>query len=61
MQSQVACDVCNGVGRRFFKDGKEIKNGGLEQQKETIDVKIPEGIRDGVFIKFSGKGNEGLG
>ncbi len=57
MQTQGACPECNGIGRTYKKDGKDIASP-FEHQKEVVTVKIPEGINDGVFIKFTGKGNQ---
>ncbi|MDR0649922.1 MAG: hypothetical protein LBG59_00505 [Candidatus Peribacteria bacterium] len=60
-QTQVVCPTCHGYGKIFTKDGKVLNNGGLEQQKETITIKIPAGIKDDAFIKYPGKGNDGIG
>jgi len=57
MQSQGACPDCGGLGKTYTKDGRSIDNP-FEKQKNTIEVKIPEAINDGVYIKFAGKGNE---
>lgn len=59
MQTQWVCPECSGIGRTYSKDGKTIESP-FESQKEIVDVKIPEGINDGVYIKFAGKGNQGL-
>lgn len=59
MQSQGACPDCGGLGKTYTKDGKAITSP-FEKRKDTIEVKIPEGINDGVYIKFAGKGNESL-
>jgi len=58
MQSQAACPTCRGSGTIFTKNGKELANGGLEQVKETIELKIPAAIKSGAYIKFAGKGDE---
>ncbi|HMS91585.1 MAG TPA: DnaJ C-terminal domain-containing protein [Candidatus Absconditabacterales bacterium] len=58
MQSQVACSSCGGIGKIFTKNGKTLDNGGLEKEKETLEVKIPAGIHSGAYIKFADKGNE---
>jgi len=60
-QTQSACPTCNGFGKIFKKDGKTIGNGGLEQKKETIEIKIPAGIKDDAYIKYPGKGDDGIG
>ncbi len=59
MQSQSACPDCGGIGTQYTKSGKHISSP-FESKKETIEVKIPEGINDGVYIKFAGKGHQGL-
>jgi len=61
MQTQRACQACQGVGVSYKKDWKVLPNNWLEQHKETIDVKIPAGIKDGVYVKFTGKGHAGFG
>jgi molecular chaperone DnaJ len=60
-QTQVACPTCHGYGKIFTKDGKTLGNGGLEEQKEVIEIKIPAGIKDDAYIKYPSKGNAGLG
>ncbi len=61
MQTEAACRECNGTGNLYFKDGRELPNGWLEHHKETLTVKIPANIKDGVYIKYPGKGNAGIG
>ncbi len=61
MQVQSACPTCQWMGKIYKKDGKILWWWGLERQEETITVKVPSGINDGVYIKFSGRGNEGTG
>ena len=60
-QTQSACPSCGGFGKIFKKDGKAVGNGGLEQKKETIEIKIPAGIKDDAYIKYPNKGDEGIG
>lgn len=60
MQSQAACRTCGGIGKIFMKDGKELPAGGLHEAKEILEVKIPAGIKDGAYIKFTGKWNDGI-
>ena len=59
MQSQVACPTCGGVGKIYTKDGKTLPAWGLEKWREVVDVQIPAGIREGQYIKFAGKWNDG--
>ena len=60
MQVQQACPSCKGAGKIFKKNGKEIPNEWLERKSETLDVTIPPGIKDSVYLKFASKGNAGL-
>lgn len=60
MQSQVACRECWWVGKIFTKDGKVLSPGWLHKDKEILEVKIPAGIKDGAYIKFSNKWNDGI-
>jgi len=59
MQSQTVCPDCGGVWHQYTKDGKNITSP-FENKKETIEVKIPEWIDDGVYIKFAGKWHQWL-
>lgn len=61
MQVQSACPSCGGIGKTYKKDGKVLEDGGLSRHEETVEVKIPAGIKDGVFIKFTDKGHEWIG
>lgn len=61
MQTQTICHKCAGGGKIYTKNGKELPENGLEKKKETIEVKIPAGAKDGVYIKYTGKGNAGFG
>ena len=60
MQSQVACRECGWVGKIFTKDGKVLPAGWLQKDKEILEVKIPAWIKDGAYIKFSTKWNDGI-
>ena len=59
MQSQTACPDCGGIGRQYTKWWKTISSP-FEDKKETIEVKIPDWINDGVYIKFAAKGHQWL-
>ena len=60
MQSQAACPSCGGVGKTYIKDGKTLPAGWLEKTKEVVEMKIPAGIKEWAYIKFSSKGNDGI-
>lgn len=59
MQTQNVCPTCQGTGKTYTKDGKSIP-GGLEVVKEDIEINVPEGIKDNVYIRHSGKGDAGI-
>ncbi|HRX63561.1 MAG TPA: DnaJ C-terminal domain-containing protein [Candidatus Absconditabacterales bacterium] len=59
MQTQTVCPECGGSGKIYFKDGKQLSDGGLEEVKEILEIKIPAGIKDDVYLKYSGKGDDG--
>lgn len=61
MQTQSVCDRCGWTWKIYTKNWKELDNGWLERVRETLDIKIPAGIKDGAYIKFTGKGNAGIG
>jgi len=61
MQTAAACPTCGGAGQTIDKkpDGADAQ--GFIAEEETISVKIPAGIVDGMQLKVSGKGNEAPG
>ena len=59
MQTQNICPSCQGTWKLYTKDGKTIP-WGLEVIKEEIEVTIPEGIKDNVYIRHTGKGDDGV-
>lgn len=56
MQTQNICPTCQWSGKLYTKNGKRIP-GGLEITKEEITVNIPSWIKDGVYIRHTGKGD----
>ncbi len=61
MQTASPCTTCGGVGQMIDKKASNTDNQGLKVQEETIPVKIPAGVVDGMQLKVSGKGNEAPG
>lgn len=58
MQSQVSCSACSGTGKIADKIPPGANNQGLIKTDETVDIKIPPGVRDGIQLQVRGKGNE---
>ncbi len=61
MQSQVGCPDCGGLGESYTRDGKRLAGGGLVDTKETLEVEVPAGIKNDVFLKYGGMGHMGPG
>ncbi|WP_460218426.1 molecular chaperone DnaJ [Psychroserpens sp. MEBiC05023] len=61
MQTASACPTCNGAGQSIDKKPSDADAQGLKVQEETVSVKIPAGVVDGMQLKVTGKGNEAPG
>ncbi|WEL22901.1 molecular chaperone DnaJ [Candidatus Nanohalovita haloferacivicina] len=60
-QTVTECPQCNGTGNIPETKCSECNGEGLTEQKETITVDIPSGVKDGQRLKVAGKGNESNG
>lgn len=58
MQTQTTCSTCGGTGKVLDTRGSGADAQGLVSQEETISIKIPAGVADGMQMKVQGKGNE---
>lgn len=61
MQTSAACPTCGGAGQSIDKKPSDADAQGLKVQEETVSVKIPAGVVDGMQLKVTGKGNEAPG
>ena len=61
MQTASPCPTCGGAGEMIDKKPSEADAQGLVVQEETVSVKIPAGVVDGMQLKVSGKGNDAPG
>ena len=61
MQTSTTCSSCNGSGQIIDYRPSDADNQGLKVIEETISVKIPAGVMEGVQLKVNGKGNEASG
>ncbi|MCR9183502.1 MAG: molecular chaperone DnaJ [Flavobacteriaceae bacterium] len=61
MQTSSACNVCGGSGQIIDSKPPNADANGMLMTEETISVKIPAGVVDGMQLKVSGKGNEAPG
>ena len=61
MQTTTTCPNCNGVGQVIKDRPKGSDSNGMVYSEETVSIKIPPGVEEGMQLKVSGKGNESLG
>ena len=61
MQTASPCGTCGGSGQIIDQkpDGADAQ--GLKVKEETVSIKIPAGVEDGMQLKVTGKGNEAPG
>jgi molecular chaperone DnaJ len=56
MQQTAHCSVCNGSGKTYVKECGVCHGNGTTAVEETIDVKLPSGVLEGMSFVMSGKG-----
>lgn len=61
MQTSAPCHTCSGSGQILDKKPEGTDAHGLRVEEETVAVKIPAGVVDGMQLKVSGKGNDAPG
>jgi molecular chaperone DnaJ len=61
MQSATTCPQCGGVGQIIESKPKEADAHGMVMQDDTVSVKIPAGVVDGMQLKVTNKGNDAPG
>ena len=57
MQTASPCATCGGAGQMIDKKPAGADAQGLIVSEETVSIKIPAGVVDGMQLKVSGKGN----
>ncbi len=61
MQSASTCPTCHGSGQILDKKPADADAQGLVIAEETVSIKIPAGVVDGMQLKVSNKGNDAPG
>ena len=61
MQSAATCHVCGGSGQIIESKPSEADAQGMILDDETVSIKIPAGVVDGMQLKVSNKGNDAPG
>lgn len=61
MQTAATCSTCGGSGQMIDKKPSNADSSGLIVTEETVSIKIPAGVEDGMQLKVAGKGNDAPG
>ncbi|KZE76616.1 molecular chaperone DnaJ [Myroides marinus] len=61
MQTASPCNSCQGSGQVMDHKPAGADHEGMIVSDETVSIKIPAGVADGMQLKVSGKGNEAPG
>ena len=61
MQTATTCTTCGGAGQSIDKKPAGADAQGLKVEEETVSIKIPPGVEDGMQLKVTGKGNDAPG
>ncbi len=61
MQSASTCPTCGGSGQILDKKPNNADAQGMILEDETVSIKIPAGVVDGMQLKVSNKGNDAPG
>ena len=61
MQSATTCHVCGGSGQTIESKPANADSQGMILEDETVSIKIPAGVVDGMQLKVSSKGNDAPG
>ncbi len=61
MQTATTCHVCGGSGQVIDSKPSHADTHGMVLEDETVSIKIPAGVVDGMQLKVSGKGNDAPG
>ena len=61
MQTASACHSCGGTGQIIESKPAQADAQGMVMEDETVSIKIPAGVADGMQLKVSRKGNDAPG
>ena len=61
MQSASTCPTCGGSGQIIESKPANADSQGMIMEDETVSIKIPAGVVDGMQLKVSNKGNDAPG
>jgi molecular chaperone DnaJ len=61
MQTAAPCNTCGGTGQTIDNRPPNSDSQGFVVEEETVSIKIPAGVVDGMQLKVTGKGNAAPG
>jgi len=61
MQTAATCHTCGGTGQIIETKPNHADAQGMIMEDETVSIKIPAGVTDGMQLKVGGKGNDAPG
>jgi molecular chaperone DnaJ len=61
MQTATTCPTCGGSGQILDRKPANADAQGMIIEDETVSIKIPAGVVDGMQLKVSNKGNDAPG
>ena len=61
MQTAATCTTCSGAGQMIDHRPAGADAHGLVQEEETVSIKIPAGVEEGMQLKVTGKGHDAPG
>jgi molecular chaperone DnaJ len=61
MQTAATCHTCGGTGQIIESKPAHADAQGMVMEDETVSIKIPAGVVDGMQLKVAGKGNDAPG
>ncbi|OWP84199.1 molecular chaperone DnaJ [Flavobacterium davisii] len=61
MQTASPCPSCGGLGQMIDKKPSDADSQGMILEDDTVSIKIPAGVVDGMQLKVAGKGNDAPG
>ncbi len=61
MQTAATCSTCGGSGQILDKKPEDADAQGMKIVEETVSIKIPAGVEEGMQLKVPGKGNNAPG
>ncbi|NQY67486.1 MAG: molecular chaperone DnaJ, partial [Flavobacteriales bacterium] len=59
MQTTATCPACSGQGQTIENKCNDCQGNGIVKDQETITIKIPAGVEDGMELSIGGQGNAG--